>query len=76
MRTDFIRETVSKYKADGVLVCNQKWCDPYLFQQPFLIQELRESGMPVASIEVERDIPIGPLRTRIEAFLEMIEGGK
>lgn len=75
-RADFIKEMVSRYKADGVLVCNEMWCDPFLFHRTFLMEDFKNSGVPALSIEVERDFDIGPLRTRIQALFEMIEERK
>jgi benzoyl-CoA reductase subunit C len=75
-RVNNIKEMVNKYKADGVVVCSQRWCDHFLFHRPFLLKELEASRIPVLSIEVERAFDRGAVRTRLEAFFEMMGGTK
>ena len=73
-RLDNIKQMMNRYRADGVIICTQMWCDNFLFHRSFLIRDLEAMGIPVLSIEVEQAFDLGPLRTRVQAFFEMIEG--
>ena len=60
-------------KADGVIFLFLKFCDPHAFDFPYLKEYLDKAGIPNMLLEVEDQIPAeGQLRTRLEAFVEMI----
>ncbi|MBW2022390.1 MAG: 2-hydroxyacyl-CoA dehydratase, partial [Deltaproteobacteria bacterium] len=51
-----------------------KFCDPYLYEFPYLKAELQRWGIPSLFLEGEyRGRAGGGLRTRVQAFLEMLE---
>ena len=59
--------------AKGVIFLEIKFCEPELFYLPLLCQALKKAGLPSLVLEVELNDPFThQLRTRIEAFLEMI----
>lgn len=61
-------------KADGVVYCSLKFCDPCLYDVPLIGKTLRERGIPFLWLEDDyASASLGQLRTRIEAFLELIE---
>ena len=50
-----------------------KFCDPHAFDYPYLKEALDREGIPSMLLEVEDRLPAdGQLRTRFEAFVEMI----
>ncbi|MHA1309853.1 MAG: 2-hydroxyacyl-CoA dehydratase family protein [Candidatus Helarchaeota archaeon] len=61
-----------KYGAKGVINHVLKFCDPYVAHKALFKSKMQEAGIP--SLEIERDysVNIGQLKTRIEAFIEMI----
>jgi len=60
-------------KADGVIFLLLKFCDPHAFDYPYLKEYLDKEGIPNILLEVEQQLPAaGQLRTRLEAFVEMI----
>jgi benzoyl-CoA reductase subunit C len=60
-------------KADGVIFLFLKFCDPHAFDYPYLKEYLDKEGIPNMLLEVEQQIPAaGQLRTRLEAFVEML----
>jgi len=62
--------------ARGVIFASLKFCDPYLYDWPWLEALLRSEGMPALRLESDfRDGHAGQLSTRIEAFLEMLREG-
>lgn len=62
--------------VQGVVMVNQKFCDPHAFDYPYIRQRLEEAGIPLLLLEVEPGgLPGGQIRTRLGAFAEMLEGG-
>jgi benzoyl-CoA reductase/2-hydroxyglutaryl-CoA dehydratase subunit BcrC/BadD/HgdB len=59
--------------ARGVVFLFQKFCTPHLADHPTLAQELRKEGIPTVAIEMEEaGVSEGQIRTRLEAFFEML----
>ena len=63
------------YKADGVIVASNKFCEYWSYERvvdTFILK--RDFGLPVCSIEKEYiNSASGQLRTRFQAFVESIE---
>lgn len=59
--------------VDGVIFFLQKFCQSHGMEYPYLARLLSQKGVPHLFLEIDTDIPIGQLKTRIEAFLEMVE---
>ena len=71
---DIIR-LAREYKADGVIDCSLKFCTLYDTEKRAVSLALKEAGIPVLSLETDyEDSDAGQLRTRIEAFVEMLNG--
>jgi bzd-type benzoyl-CoA reductase N subunit len=72
-RADHIVQLVTENGAQGVVLFLLKFCDPHAFDVPHLKAALDRAGIPSMVIEVEDRLPAeGQLRTRVEAFIEMI----
>jgi benzoyl-CoA reductase subunit C len=67
-----IMHLTQRYRAAGVIFCLQKYCDPHQFDLPFLESSLRQAGIPVLTLEVDRAISPEQLRTRLQAFMEIL----
>jgi len=62
-----------EFNVDGVILYIYKYCDPFGFEVPARKAYLDSFNMPVLYLEDEYSAgTIGRLRTRIQAFLEMI----
>ncbi|MBN1188134.1 MAG: 2-hydroxyacyl-CoA dehydratase [Dehalococcoidales bacterium] len=62
------------FRIDGVLALPLKWCYPQRYRMPYLSRQLETAGIPCISLEREYHLAnTGQLRTRIGAFLEMLE---
>jgi benzoyl-CoA reductase subunit C len=62
-----------EFNVDGVILYVYKYCDPFGFEVPARKAYLDSLQMPVLYLEDEYSAgTIGRLRTRIQAFLEMI----
>lgn len=72
-RMDKLVQLAQEYRADGIIHCSLAFCDPYLVEANRVEKELREHGIPLLKIETDYgQEDTGQLKTRIEAFLEMI----
>jgi bzd-type benzoyl-CoA reductase N subunit len=59
--------------AQGVVFVHKKFCEPHAWDYPPLAAALQKAGIPHLLLETEATTPLGVVRTRIEAFLEMLE---
>lgn len=74
-RMDDIVRLAKEYHVDGVIDLNLKFCNLYDTEGYFVERRLKEEGIPVLGLETDyTDNDAEQLRTRIEAFLEMIRG--
>jgi len=65
----------NEYNAQGVVFIIEKYCDPFSFAYPDLRDNFKERGIPSIKIDTgEGYFPLAQVRTRIEAFLEMVKG--
>lgn len=72
-RADNLERLIRERQAEGVVFMLLKFCDPHAFDYPHLKQRLDDLAVPSVLIEIDEQLPAeGPLKTRIEAFLEMI----
>jgi benzoyl-CoA reductase subunit C len=71
-RLPFILGLAKEYRAQGVLLYQQKFCDPHEFDIPVLKKMFQENNIPTLVLEFDVTIPWGQFRTRIEAFLETL----
>lgn len=72
-RVDKIVQLVRDYKADGVIHVSLAFCDPYLVEANRVEKALKEHGIPLLTIETDYgQEDTGQLKTRIEAFFEML----
>jgi bzd-type benzoyl-CoA reductase N subunit len=72
-RFGHIRKYISEFKVDGVILFIYKYCDPYGFEVPAMKSFIESQGTPVLYLEDEyATSTLARVKTRIEAFLEMI----
>jgi bzd-type benzoyl-CoA reductase N subunit len=72
-RADHLVRLVGEKRAQGAIFFLLKFCDPHAFDYPYLKEVLDRAGVPSLLLEVEDRLPAdGQLRTRFEAFVEMI----
>ncbi len=71
-REDYLVEQVARRGADGVIFARQKFCDPHGFDYVPLKTALDRAGIPHLLVELEQTPQAGQVRTRVEAFLEMM----
>lgn len=73
-RIDEVIDLAKEYNADGVIQYILQYCHGYNIEAVKLEHALKEAGIPVLKLETDySEEDIGPLKTRIEAFLERLE---
>ena len=72
-RMEKLVHLAQEYNADGIIHCSLSFCDPYMIEANRVEKVLKEKGIPMLKIETDYgQEDVGQLKTRIEAFLEMI----
>ena len=76
-RAEYLVRRMRETGAEGLIYMGLKFCDPYLYEWPYLMEEMQLRAVPVLFLEGEYRGHIGGgLRTRVQAFLEMLEARK
>lgn len=72
-REDDIIRLAKEYKADGVIYNSLQFCHTYNIEYANVEKALKAAGIPVLFIESDySNEDTGQIKTRVEAFLEMI----
>jgi len=72
-RGEHLLELVEERKADGLVFTLQKFCEPQAFDYAIIKETLDVAGVPHLVLELEHTPAVGQLRTRLEAFSEMLK---
>jgi bcr-type benzoyl-CoA reductase subunit C len=72
-RFGHLKKYITEFKIEGAILFIYKYCDPYGFEVPVFKSFIESAGVPVLYLEDEYSSSTLPrVKTRIEAFLEMI----
>jgi benzoyl-CoA reductase/2-hydroxyglutaryl-CoA dehydratase subunit BcrC/BadD/HgdB len=72
-RFSYLSRAISAYAVNGVIFAINRNCETEKFDYPILDQKIRERfRIPTMLLETDYLCPMGPLQTRVEAFVEMI----
>lgn len=72
-RIPMLVDMVRSCKADGVVVCMMKFCDPEEFDYPILSKRLEQEDIPQLYLDVDLSSEsFEQARTRVESFAEMM----
>jgi benzoyl-CoA reductase subunit C len=72
-RFGHIGNFIKEFKVEGVILYIYKYCDPFGFEIPALKSYIESKNTPVLYIEDQYSTSaIARLRTRIQAFLEIL----
>jgi len=72
-RFEILRKLAKEYEVDGVINIAQKFCEPMLYDHPYLNKKFKELEIPYLFIEVTYNREsYKQLSTRFSAFAEMI----
>jgi len=72
-RIAHMKNLIQEYGVQGVILIQQKFCDPHESDLPVLRNALKAMGIPTYSLEFDMAIPVGQFKIRLEAFLELFE---
>ena len=73
-RDDALLNLIHARAADGVLFAPQKFCEPHGFDYVTMKDALDRAGVPHLLLELEQSQVSGQIRTRLQAFIEMLDG--
>jgi bcr-type benzoyl-CoA reductase subunit C len=72
-RGRMLNDLVNQHKADAVIVCMMKFCDPEEFDYPIYYAQLEKAGIPSLSIEIDQETTsFEQIKTRVQSFREML----
>ncbi|MFX1385514.1 MAG: 2-hydroxyacyl-CoA dehydratase subunit D [Promethearchaeota archaeon] len=72
-RFDFIKELAQTYRVDGIINIAAKFCEPILYDHPFMNMKFKKLEIPYLFIETEYNREsYSQLTTRFEAFAEIL----
>lgn len=73
-RIDRILQLVDEFACEGVIYHNLRLCQLFDIEQNLVKKVLLEKKIPMLSLQTDySQEDLGPLKTRVEAFLEMLE---
>jgi bzd-type benzoyl-CoA reductase N subunit len=65
-------EQVRKVQAQGVVFALEKFCEPHAFERALVLPGLEQAGVPSLLLEMEQTTSLEGLRTRLQAFVEIL----
>ncbi|GHU04932.1 r-phenyllactate dehydratase small subunit [Alphaproteobacteria bacterium] len=72
-RGQIIIDRVKKYKADAIIVCMMKFCDPEEWDYPILVKEFDDAGVKNIMIEIDQEATsFEQVKTRVQTFAEIL----
>ena len=72
-RFQYLLDSAKEFQVKGVIAYVLKYCDPHMMDYPDLRDFLQKAGLPVLYLEDDYTMAsMGQLRTRIQAFVEML----
>jgi benzoyl-CoA reductase/2-hydroxyglutaryl-CoA dehydratase subunit BcrC/BadD/HgdB len=75
-RLEFLKLLLSQLSIDGVVICEQSFCDPDQFEAPSLVKASSEVNVPSVRLPIDPELSDrNRLEGRIESFLETLDGG-
>jgi len=70
----YLLGAMAKSKADGMIVLMAKFCEPHMYYYPEIKEAFEAKDVPHLLIETEHETTaLEGIRTRVEAFLEMVK---
>jgi benzoyl-CoA reductase subunit C len=72
---DYLVNLVRRSQASGVVIFMAKFCEPHGFDYPHLKDKLSDAEIPHLLLQTDHSGPSGQIRTRLQAFVELIGRG-
>ena len=75
-KIDFVLDLIKEFDVHGVLWYQLLCCELYDEESYLFEKVLRERGIPMLVVESDyHNLAVGPVKTRLEAFVEILQGG-
>jgi benzoyl-CoA reductase/2-hydroxyglutaryl-CoA dehydratase subunit BcrC/BadD/HgdB len=75
-RLDFALKLITDFTVSGVIWYELLGCETYDAESYFFTQKMGERNIPMLILELDYGMAgVGQMKTRIEAFIEMVKGG-
>ena len=75
-RLDFALKLITDFRVSGVIWYELQCCETYDQESYYFNRKMNERNIPMLIVESNYDVSdAGPLRTRIDAFIELVKGG-
>jgi len=77
-RLDFVLKLIEDFNASGIIWYELLCCETYDQECYFFAEKMKERNIPMLIVESNYDVTeagAGPLKTRIDAFIEIVKGG-
>jgi benzoyl-CoA reductase subunit C len=68
----YLLDQVRRVRAGGVVFTLEKFCEPHAFDYALILPALDAAGLPHLLLEMEQTPSLEALRTRLQAFVEML----
>lgn len=68
----YLLDQVRQTQAQGVIFAIEKFCEPHAFDYALVLPTLDRAGVPHLLLEMEQTPSLEALRTRLQAFVEML----
>jgi benzoyl-CoA reductase subunit C len=68
----WVLDQANRARADGIVFVLEKFCDPHAFDYALVRPHLERAGIPHLLLEMEQIPSLEAMRTRLQAFVEMI----
>jgi benzoyl-CoA reductase/2-hydroxyglutaryl-CoA dehydratase subunit BcrC/BadD/HgdB len=75
-RLEFALELVNDFKVDGIVWYELLCCETYDSESYYFAKKMAERNIPMLILESDYDTSdTGQIKTRLEAFMEIVKGG-
>jgi len=72
-RLRFLEEVLRHLSIDGLIVCEQSFCDPDGFEAPALVEAAKKAGVPALRLPLDPELSDRPrLEGKLQTFLETL----
>jgi benzoyl-CoA reductase subunit C len=68
----YLLNEMRQVRADGAVFVLEKFCEPHAFDYARVLPTLDQAGMPHLLLEMEQTPSLEGLRTRLQAFVEIL----
>ena len=73
-RVEFLKDVIARLSIQGLIVCEQSFCDPDEFESPSLEKAAEEVGVPTVKLPLDSELSDrARIEGRIQTFLETID---